>query len=265
MGFTKMYFNQDKWRSNISFGFGDVSFQAYLEQDPLPLEFYDYATEIKFGQIGVERKIFGGLYAGLGYLYLHQIADFNTVEIQNELKSHSLQLTTFYDQRNNVYYPTKGFFTKVKWSTSPSWFFNEDPFDKIQMEHNQYHKVSDNMVLAWRLAGKFGFGNVNFNQQVVIGRKDLRGYTNGKYRGEGVFAGQTELRWNFHKRMRAVGFVGLATLYGSQNEAFNWKAYPGVGGGLRFKIFKGSDLNVGFDTAWGKDDWGMYFRIGEAF
>lgn len=265
LGFNSMYFDQDKWRVQMSFGFGDVHFQTFLAQDPFPLDFYDYSTEIKFVEFGLERKIYKGFYTGLGYVFLHQISDFEDIELETKLESHAIQLSAFYDYRNNVYYPTKGFMSKIKWNASPSWFFNDVGFDKFKAEHNQYHKINDDLVLAWRFAGKFGIGNVTFNQQVVIGRKDLRGYTKGKYRGDGVFAGQTELRWNFHRRMRAVGFAGVATLYGSPIEGFNWKAYPGVGGGMRFKVFKKSDLNVGFDAALGKDDWGLYFRVGEAF
>ncbi len=265
VGFNKMYFNENKWRATISFGFGDVNFQTYLELDPFPVDFYDYATEVKFLQFGFERNIFKGLYAGMGYLYLNQFAEFDDINLNYKNESHAIQINILYDQRDNVYYPEKGFISRIKWNASPSWFFNDHVFDKFEVEHNQYHKLTKDKVLAWRFAAKFGVGNVNFNQQVVIGRKDLRGYTEGKYRGNGVFAGQAELRWRIKPWLRTVGFAGLATLYGSQNEQFNWKAYPGIGAGMRFKIFKRSDLNVGFDAAFGKDDWGLYFRVGEAF
>ncbi|MFD2601999.1 hypothetical protein [Flavobacterium suzhouense] len=41
--------------------------------------------------------------------------------------------------------------------------------------------------------------------------------------------------------------------------------YPGIGAGYRYRVFKGMKFNVGLDGAVGKDDWGVYFRIGEAF
>ena len=265
VGFNKMYFAENKWRIDFSFGFGDVNFQTYLELDPFPVDFYDYSTDVEFIQFSFERNIFKGLYAGMGYLYLNQLAEFDDITLNFQNENHAIQINTLYDQRNNVYYPTKGFISKMRWNASPSWLFNDQGFDKFEVEHNQYHKLTEDKILAWRFAAKFGVGEVNFNQQVVIGRKDLRGYTEGKYRGDGVFAGQAELRWSINPRLRTVGFAGLATLYGSQTEEFNWKAYPGIGGGMRFKIFKQSDLNVGFDAALGKDDWGLYFRVGEAF
>lgn len=264
-GFNKMFFNENKWRVYLSFGFGDVNFQTFFEQEPFPVDFYDYSTDVKFLQLGFERNIYKGLYAGFGYLYLYQFTEFDDIDLQNENRSHAIQIRTLYDHRDNIYFPEKGFLSKMQWNASPAWLFNEDTLNKFKIAHNHYHKISSNKILAWRFTAKFGIGDVNFNQQVVIGNTDLRGYTEGKYRGDGVFAGQAELRWNFHKRMRAVGFAGLATLYGSQTEEFDWKAYPGIGAGMRFAVFKQSDLNVGFDAALGKDDWGLYFRIAEAF
>ena len=40
---------------------------------------------------------------------------------------------------------------------------------------------------------------------------------------------------------------------------------PGGGVGIRFTAFADNNMNVGLDVAAGRGDWGMYFRIGEAF
>ena len=40
---------------------------------------------------------------------------------------------------------------------------------------------------------------------------------------------------------------------------------PGIGIGIRFTAFTDNHMNVGLDAAVGKNDWGIYFRIGEAF
>jgi len=65
--------------------------------------------------------------------------------------------------------------------------------------------------------------------------------------------------------MGLVGFLGMATVYGSDTDSFNWKLYPGGGGGFRYKVFEDVHFNIGLDAAVGKEDWGVYFRIGEAF
>ncbi|WP_310377703.1 hypothetical protein [Flavobacterium sp.] len=40
---------------------------------------------------------------------------------------------------------------------------------------------------------------------------------------------------------------------------------PSIGAGIRYLAIPKQRMNVGFDTALGKDDWGIYFRIGEVF
>ena len=65
--------------------------------------------------------------------------------------------------------------------------------------------------------------------------------------------------------MSAIGFFGLATVYGSINEADEGKILPGIGTGFRYNIFPKYHMNAGLDIAAGQDDWGIYFRVGEAF
>ena len=42
----------------------------------------------------------------------------------------------------------------------------------------------------------------------------------------------------------------------------NWRI---IGAGIRFTAFEENHMNVGIDIAAGQNDWGIYFRIGEAF
>lgn len=116
-----------------------------------------------------------------------------------------------------------------------------------------------------RFSGKFGLGDIAFEQQVTIGGEDIRGYSEGKYRGEGLMAIQSEYRYNFNSKMGLVAFAGVATIYGSDTADFNWNLYPVLVLGYRYRAFKNEKFNIGLDGAVGKGDWGIYFRIGEAF
>ena len=175
-------------------------------------------------------------------------------------------MITLYDTRNAVYYPTKGDKIRLRWITYPEWFGNDVNANKILTEYNKYFPMrSGTDVLAARFSGKFGLGNIAFEQQVTIGGEDIRGYSEGKYRGDGLIALQSEYRYNFNKKMGLVGFAGIATIYGADTADFNWNLYPGAGVGYRYRAFKTEKFNVGLDAAIGKGDWGIYFRIGEAF
>ncbi|KIQ14447.1 membrane protein [Flavobacterium sp. MEB061] len=264
--FNKFYFKEDKWRAQLFFVTGDHNSQFYMDDLEAP-DFYDYGTKTTIVNTSLQRKIIKSLYLGIGYSYAHYNTKYeDDVQPASITHTNGLQLITLYDTRNAVYYPTKGDKIRLRWITYPEWFGNDVNANKILTEYNKYFPMrSGTDVLAARFSGKFGLGNIAFEQQVTIGGEDIRGYSEGKYRGDGLIALQSEYRYNFNKKMGLVGFAGIATIYGSDTADFNWNIYPGAGVGYRYRAFKTEKFNVGLDAAVGKGDWGIYFRIGEAF
>ncbi|WP_026956775.1 BamA/TamA family outer membrane protein [Algoriphagus vanfongensis] len=264
--FNKIYLDEDRWRL-VAFGMtGDHISQFYMDDIDAP-GFYDYGTKTTFVMVGFQRKIIPHFYAGLNYSYAHHYTEYeDDVQPASTVETNGLQITTLFDNRDDVYYPTEGIKSNLKWISFPTWFGNDVEAQKVNMEYNQYFSMRNGEdVLAARFAGKFGLGDIAFEQQVTLGGKDIRGYSEGKYRGDGLIAAQAEYRYNLNPKMGLVGFFGMGTIYGSDTESFDWKLYPGGGIGYRYRAFKSVKFNIGLDAAVGKDDWGFYFRIGESF
>ncbi|GLB49983.1 BamA/TamA family outer membrane protein [Neptunitalea lumnitzerae] len=265
VAFSRWYFKEDQWRLQSYFGTGDHNSQFFMS-DEYSAGFYDFATKSTFFNVGVKRKVSKKLYVGLSFSYFDFETDYYGVTDATSSKTFALEPNLLSDTRDNVYYPTSGYLGKFRWQTYQTWLGNDEQANRVFVDYNKYwplHKGND--VLATRVAGSFGLGDIGFEQQEVLGGKDIRGYTEGKYRGDGLLSLQGEYRLNFADRMGVTGFLGLATIYGSDTEDFNWDIYPGIGVGYRYKAFKDSPFTVGVDGALGKDDWGVYFRIGEAF
>ncbi|WP_163714090.1 BamA/TamA family outer membrane protein [Mangrovibacterium lignilyticum] len=264
--FNKLHFAEDKWRAKLFAVTGDHYSQFFMNDTDIP-GFYEYGTNTIYISVGIQRKITKGLYGGIGYNYAHHKTNYeDDIQAPSTTKNNGIEYSVHYDTRNAVYYPTTGNNVKLKWTSFPKWFGNEVEANKISTEYNHYFPMrSGTDVLATRLSGTFGLGDISFEQQVTIGGKDIRGYSEGKYRGDGLMAIQGEYRYNFNGKMGLVGFAGLATIYGSDNKSFNGSLYPGAGVGYRYQAFKAVKFNIGLDAAVGKDDWGIYFRIGEAF
>ena len=264
--FNKFFFKEDSWRVQFFAATGNQNAQFYVDDIDVP-DFYNYGTKTTMASFTIQRKLFKSFYAGVGYAYAHYDTKYeDDIEPSSVTHTNGLQLIMLYDTRDAIYYPTKGKKIKIRWLDYPEWFGNDVGANKILSEYNQYFPMRDGTdVLAARFAGKFGLGNIAFEQQQTIGSEDIRGYSEGKYRGDGLMDVQAEYRYNFNKRMGLVGFAGIATIYGSDTESFNWKLYPGAGVGYRYRAFKNEKFNIGLDAAVGKDDWGLYFRIGEAF
>jgi outer membrane protein assembly factor BamA len=265
MAFTKMFFKEDKWRIIAAGGAVSVNFQTYVDW---PVGgFLDYNTGANFIMFEAQRRIIGKIFLGGHYSY----SEFNTQfegqpEPQNTVLN-GLGLKLVRDSRDNVYYPRNGAESEIDWTNYP-YFLNENDggIDKMEMSHNQFisvRKAKD--IVAIRAYVGFGIGELPFVQQFIVGQTDIRGYTQGQYRGNSIYTLQGEYRWNFAERLSAVGFFGMATIAGDNVEENNGKFLPGIGVGARYTVFKKNHFNVGIDAAVGIDDWGLYFRVGEAF
>jgi len=266
MFFQRFYLKEDDWRVTAAGGLGSIHFQFFLD---LPGAGYiDYNTQADFLFAEGQRRVIGKLYAGVHYTYTAFNTSFGSDTTVNlgENTLHGIGAKFSFDKRDDVYYPRDGSITELDWTSYPGFFDNKFESNKIEIDHNHFISMrEDKDVIATRIYGGFGIGDLSFEQQFIVGRQDIRGYTQGKYRGDYLLAAQGEYRWNFHEKMSAVGFLGLATVYGSINESDEGVILPGIGTGFRYNVFPKYHMNIGFDVAAGKDDWGFYFRVGEAF
>ncbi|RKD90170.1 BamA/TamA family outer membrane protein [Mangrovibacterium diazotrophicum] len=261
--FGMFYLKEDTWRISTGVGTGTLNFQFFLN---LLNWWIPYDTRANFFVFIINRKIVEHLYGGLSYTYVDFQTNFADTPVDLEAALQSVGAQLILDSRNNVYNPFSGSNSKIQFTTFPEWMGNDFVSRNIDLQYNQYFSVrSFNDVLAVRFYGGVGIGDLSFNQQFVIGGTDVRGYTQGKYRGNNQLALQAEYRWNPFNKVGFVGFGGIASILDSVNDGDNGKILPGAGLGFRYVLLEKTGIRVGLDLAKGQDDWGVYFRIGEAF
>jgi hypothetical protein len=264
MGFGMFYINEDKWRVIAAGGFGDAHFQYYAA-NPIN-RWFRYNTNADFAYLGAQRRIVPYLYGGLSYIYtsFKTNSDYYTDSTATHL--HGIGFDVDFDKRSNVAYPRRGYFVEASFTTYPNAIANQEESNQFTISYNHYFSTRNNQdVFAARFYTGVAIGNVNFNQQFVVGDTDIRGYSFGQFRGNSLLALQGEYRWNVFKRHGAVGFAGVASVFGGNNEADDGKILPGVGVGYRYVFMEETHSTIGFDVAVGDGDWGFYFRMSEAF
>ncbi|NRB83501.1 MAG: BamA/TamA family outer membrane protein [Winogradskyella sp.] len=265
LAFSKLYLQEDHWRITIGAGLGTANSQ--FMSGGTTSNFIDYQTGADFLKLEVQRKIGKNLYFGANYMYtkFNNEFDFDT-PVNEEVTLNGLGFVFLRDKRDNVYYPRKGSELNLNYTGYLSFMGNDDESSKIELKYNTFFKTNRaNDVIALRAYGGFGLGEVPFNNLLVVEGTDLRGYSMGEYRGKQLIALQGEYRYNFKGNMGLVGFAGFGTIYGSNIESNNGKILPSIGAGYRYTAFPENKMNVGLDVAAGSGDWGIYFRIGEAF
>ncbi|HTF18663.1 MAG TPA: BamA/TamA family outer membrane protein [Chryseolinea sp.] len=260
--FCQLYLKENTWRVAAAAGIGNINFQYF--ESPVASgdgDFVDYTAVNTFALFKVLRRITGPLYAGGIAKFQYTNTSFETSHASEEIvQANGIGITGTYDSRDHVYNPRSGLFTTLTLLNNARWLGSDSAFYSARFFLNYYLRLSKRSVLGARFTYSGGFGDVPFSGQKSIGGKDIRGYTDGKYRGNIECSTQAEYRWNFYKRWGAVAFFGLA---------FTERPYsgmlPGGGVGLRFKMLEARNVNVGIEGAWGKHDQGLYFRIGETF
>ncbi len=266
--YGSLFFSEDKWRIRYALGLNSKEFQTFISTPGGEGQFFDYNTLGNFLSFDIKRRAFEKIFFGAGFSYFSYDTKVSAVDLDSTTNLSILSLDAYRDHRSNVYYPRSGSLFSLKYNLIPTFLGNETSSSALIFNYNIYKSIAgERDVFAVRLHTKSGLGDIQFQQQAVIGGTDLRGYTNGKYRGDGVMDIQAEYRWNFPNPyyLSVVGFGGFGTLYGSQNQDFDWKLYPSIGAGVRYTALKSNHMNVGIDLGFGKEDWGVYFRLSEAF
>ncbi|MEJ2504180.1 MAG: BamA/TamA family outer membrane protein, partial [Gemmatimonadota bacterium] len=216
-GFVRLYLAEDRWRVSAVGMSGSANLQFYLE---LPLDVWvDYTTVADVARVIVERRVWQDLFLGVGYQYLGFETTLDLIDIPVETKLHGFQVAGAWDRRSSVTYPSSGFVSNVRYTAYPDWMGNDASSSVVTADYVRYMALrGDRDVLTGRVYVGLGIGDVSFNQQFVVGGTDIRGYSQGKYRGDNLLAVQSEYRWNILPRFGLVGFAGFAWLFDAVNE-----------------------------------------------
>lgn len=271
--FQRLYINEDRWRILAAVGSGNINYQYFQE---IPIfgtgGFIGYNTQANFAMLKVERKIIGKLYFGLLGIYSNSKTVFDLPEfippslLTNERSMNSFGYTLNYDKRDNQINPFSGYNITFRNNFYRDWIGSDDKFESYNFTYNHFVPIkSTRDIIATRFHAAIATGDVPFQGQNVVGQDDIRGYTEGRYRDNQVYAIQTEYRHRFQNKFGVVGFFGLATAVETLSDITNGPLLPGGGLGIRYMAIAKQRINIGLDAAIGKDDWGIYFRIGESF
>jgi outer membrane protein assembly factor BamA len=266
----QLYFNQDKWRIRAFLMKGNVNYQYFNEDESNNAGKYeDYSNDVVMAVVQIQRKVWNRIYVGL-YGEYNKTKTYFTAhnDSLNEQNLSNLGYIISQDSRNDVQFPTKGIFVNFKNQFYREWTGSDSNFTRFRIDYTQFFDLLKDQrhILVARANMEIATGNVPFQAQAIVGRDDIRGYSQGQFRGNQVYALQSEYRWMFNNsKFGMVGFAGVASAVENFSDIFNSELLPGVGAGLRFQLIPALKINIGVDAGVGKNDYSLTFRIGEAF
>ncbi len=170
------------------------------------------------------------------------------------------------DTRDNDLFPSSGRYAQAEALIALQELGSDHDYVSLEVEWNDYRRVRDGHILAWRIAGKIADGDAPFFAMSWFGAGvDLRGYTPGRYIGESMLAAQAEWRWQATQRWGFTAFGGAGKVSGALGDIDTDSWLPAGGLGVRFRLTKALPLNLRADFAWGRDDSTFSLAVGEAF
>jgi outer membrane protein assembly factor BamA len=169
-----------------------------------------------------------------------------------------------WDTRNNIFYPTDGKYSILKFMSYP---VGEFIYYTTELDIRSYATIFKKHVLAGEVYFNNAVGNVPFYALPKLGGQHrMRGYYEGRYVDNAYFAIQIALRQYFWWRFGYVVFAGAGTVASSPDKYQISEMKVSYGAGLRYLFNKEEHVNLRMDVGITTEgEVGVYFGIGEAF
>jgi len=171
-----------------------------------------------------------------------------------------------YDNRNNIFFPTKGQDIELTNIVYNNFFGSNHNFTNITLDARKYIGLWKENVLAIQLFANINNGDVPFRMMGTLGSDAyMRGYYSGRFRDNCAMAFQTELRKVIWGPVSVVAFGGFGTVSPSV-DGLTTNLKPCYGAGLRIMAIPREKMNIRADYGMGVDRIpAFYLTMGEAF
>lgn len=176
-----------------------------------------------------------------------------------------LGLVTVYDNRDNIFYPSKGFFGELVLYRDDKLTGSSFNYTRIALDITKYFSYKDN-ILALNAYSIYSDADLPFFQMGILGgMKKMRGFYEGRYRDNNLLVFQAEYRRHLFWQLGFTIFADAGQV-AKRYDAFNDKNWRFTyGGGLRLMLDKAQKINLRMDIGVGDKKVLPYFTIGEAF
>lgn len=177
----------------------------------------------------------------------------------------NIGLLAFYDTRDDIFYPSKGFFIQGSYFTSSSVLGADFKYSKLQLDSRYYKQIGKRQILAANLFLGSATGDVPFLDQFVLGARRTRGMNSRRFQDNSEATFVLEYRFNIYGRFDGAAFGSSGTVMPSLSDIFSAPYKNAAGLGLRYKIAKRDNLRLRADYGVSKDGGFFSFTVREAF
>ena len=174
-----------------------------------------------------------------------------------------------FDSRNNVVYPSSGWYLAASHLTYGGFSGSNYRFGNTMLDVRHFIDIKKSeQVLAFQGYFNSVYGDVPFYKlSTAAGKRLLRGIGHPyKYLGRHAWLAQAEYRRYLWWRLGAVVFAGAGNVFDHFDSSAFEQVHLMAGGGLRFRALPKEALNIRLDLGFtSRGDHAIFFTIREAF
>lgn len=277
----KLFLKQDTWRLDFGIYAGSINMEVDIKDSEGDVEdSIDSARKFRYVKLDVNRRVWNDLFFGLGAKGLNTWFEAENSEDEKIIEDTfgpegSVQwggvIRSFFDNRDNVYYPYKGIYTSYAYD--------------YNLENSEYSAYSGNSydiryfkkipsyrhILAMHLYGRIIEKSAPDNVIQFYGRaaeSTQRGFVVGQYYDRNVLSSDLEYRYIspfIHNKLGFATFANFGKVYGEAKSFENADWLIGGGVGIRYFILPYERIHAVLDAAWSKGTFAMYFGLKSPF
>jgi len=271
----ELYLDDEKWRFIGELGFYNYFYNFYGRGINAPEEDLEtYTADFPRFRFSALREVAPNIGFGVGY----EFDGFNVVipaeggllENSNEIRKtggtiSNIGILAFYDTRDNVFVPSKGFFIQANAYTSSKALGSSFSYQKFEVDGRYYQKIKGEHILASSLFFATRSKETPFLDLNYLGTKRTRGHDNRRYQDNMELSAALEYRFPIKGRFGGVLFGSSGTVAPTVGELWSTTYKNAAGTGLRYTINKKEGTRLRVDYAMSNEGGNFYFTIKEAF
>ena len=271
-GFSRYAFNNKlKWRGagaylNLFLDFYGLSEDSPLNDAPISYELTGYGGMLG----GVYALGTSGLWAGVDYVLGHSEVDVTLpAPVPPEMGAFNASATlaalrpsVLYDSRSNVFSPIHGLYAEASASVFNKAWGSDAEFTRGALIVLGFLPLGRNLYFSIKGEGSASTDDTPFYLKPYV---TLRGVTSQRIQGEQVADTEGEIRWQFWKRISAVGFLGAGGAWSNTEGQDQSSSVVSGGTGIRYEIARKYGIHMGLDVGFGPDDPILYVTFGHAW
>ena len=271
----EFYKDEERWRVSGELGYYKFFYNFYGVGPDAKFEDEEtYEVTFPRARFSVLREVFPNFLIGLGYeldifgslkIKENGVLDASNVEGKSNGTISNIGFRAIYDTRDNIFFPTRGFYLQGDLFTSSNILGASFSYSKFILDNRYYQKLGTKQVLAANLFIAGSSKGTPFYDLNYLGSKRTRGFDNRRFQDLAEFSLALEYRFPLWGRFGGVVFGSSGTVAPDMGKTFTSAYKNAVGTGLRYIINKRDGVRIRIDYAITSEGSNFYFTIKEAF